>query len=165
VTVTSKQKEKICRGCGLPKPGKEFVKGSSRCLECRRQYHRVYKQLRRQGRGRQKRQAFLEVGIETWKQVDSVIREMAESQFKIQKEYADLKRRIVLLKKYTDEAVESEVIHQIIFQSMLKVFLKKTCSTAQATLKRFDFGVLRFNRGKLTVELDAAYAGQRMEKP
>ena len=165
MTVNSKQKERICRGCGLPKPEKEFIKGSSSCLECRRQYHRVYKQLRRQGRPRQKREASLEVGIETWGQVANVIREMAESQFKINKEHADLNRRIVLLKKYTDEVVEPELIHQINFRSMLRAFLKKTCSIKQATLKRFDFGVLRFHRGKLDVELDAAYAGQRMEKP
>jgi predicted nucleic acid-binding Zn-ribbon protein len=165
MTATSKQKKRICKHCGQPKPVEEFVKGSNRCLECRRQYFRVYKQLSRAGKARQKREACLEVGLETWGQVDSVIREMAESQFRIQKEHADLEKRIALLKKYTDETVEPELIHQITFQSMLRAFLKKTCSTEQAILKRFDFGVLRFHQGKLAVELDAARAGQRMGKP
>jgi hypothetical protein len=165
MTVTSKQKERICSYCGLPKPKRAFRKKDNRCLDCRREYNRVWKQLSRAGKARQTNQASSEVGIETWGQVDSVIREMAESQFKIQKEYAALEKRIALLKKNTDETIEPELIHQINFRSMLKVFLEKTCSTEQAILKRFDFGVLRFHRGKLEVELNAAYAGQRMGKP
>ncbi len=163
--TTSKQKERICVGCRLPKPKGEFIKGSSRCRECRRQYHRIYKQLRRQGRPRQFREALLEKEIETWEQVESIIREMAESQFKIQKEYAALEKRIALLKKYTNEMIESMLLHQINFQSMLKAFLKKTCPKGQAVTRRFDFGILRFYRGKLDVDLDAAYAGERMDKP
>jgi hypothetical protein len=167
MTVTSKQKKERCGSCGLMKPIKELRCNERKinCLKCRRQYNRVYKQLRRAGQARQKNQTYSEVGIETWDQVDSIIREMAESQFRIQKEYADLEKRIVFLRKYTAEAVEPELIHQINFRSMLKAFLKKTCSTEQATLKRFDFGVLRFCRGKLDVDLDAAYAGQRIDKP
>lgn len=107
----------------------------------------------------------MEKEIETWEQVESIIREMAESQFKIQKEYAALEKRIALLKKYTNEMIESMLLHQINFQSMLKAFLKKTCPKGQAVTRRFDFGILRFYRGKLDVDLDAAYAGERMDKP
>jgi len=166
--VTSKQKEERCGSCGRMKPKKELRCNGRKihCLDCRTQYRHIYEQRCREGQAIHTHHASsADVGIETWGQVDSVIREMAESQFKINNEYMGLNRRIALLKKYTAEAVEPELIHQINFRLMLETFLKKTCSTEQAILKRFDFGVLRFHRGKLDVELDAAYAGQRMDKP
>ncbi|MGA2678264.1 MAG: hypothetical protein ABSF37_03065 [Sedimentisphaerales bacterium] len=158
----NKQKERICSDCGLPKPKGEFIKKSNRCRECRRQFWRAYKQALKRGH---RKNSSAEIGIETWEQVDSLIREMAESQFEIKKEYADLEKRIVLLKKYTENAVEPELIHQMKFRFMLKEFLKKTTPKGQVVTRRFDFGILRFHRGKLDVELNTVYAGQRMDKP
>lgn len=155
----SKQRERICSNCGLPKPKGEFIKNNNCCSDCRRQYWRIYKQAQKQGEVR------LQIGIEKWGQVDSVIREMAESQYKIQKEYAALEKRIALLKKYTEEIIEPHLSHQINLRSMLKAFLGKACPEKRAIRKRFDFGILRFCQGKLNVTLDAAYAGQRMGKP
>jgi len=164
MSTVNEKKERICSVCGLPKPKGEFVKSDKkRCRNCRGQFWQVYKKARKQ-RGRPATYS-VEVGIETWGQVDSLIREMAESQFRIHKEYMDLERRIALLKKCSDGTVEPEFIHQINFRSMLKTFLKKKYTKGQAVTQYFNFGIVRFHRGKLDVELDAVYAGQRMDKP
>jgi hypothetical protein len=165
MTVTNKQKERVCSDCGLPKLKSAFRKKDKRCWECRKRYISAYKQLRRAGQPRQTRYAFAEVGIETWEQVESVIREMAESQFRINEEYAGMERRIALLKKNTDVTVEPELIHQINFRSILKAFLKKTCPKGQAITKYCAFGIIKFHRGKLDVELDTTLARMRMDNP
>jgi hypothetical protein len=157
--MKSKQKKRICGGCGLPKPKREFVKSDNRCRDCRRQFWRLYKKMRKEGQVR------TGVGIETWGQVDSAIREMAELQHEIQKEYAALEGRIALLKKYTDEIIEPKIFHQINLRSMLKTFLEKTHTKKEVITRYFNFGILRFHRGKLELDLDAVYAGQRMGKP
>jgi hypothetical protein len=163
--IAAHKGERRCGGCGLMKPKSGFPgrTKSEHCLDCRRQYNRIYKQLRREGKIQQGH--LQSVGIETWEQVDSVIREMAESQYRIQKEYADLQKRITILKKYTEETVELELFHQTNFRSMLTEFLKKACQPGRAIRRKFVFGSLRFRRGKLEVNLDADYAGQRIGKP
>jgi endogenous inhibitor of DNA gyrase (YacG/DUF329 family) len=146
------------------KPKVDFPRHSksNQCLECRRQYNRVYKQLSRKGFCQQ---ICRNVGIETWEQVDSVIRAMAESQYGIQKEYAALEKKITILKNDTEKVVEFDLCHQINYHSILMVFLKKVCQPGRATRRKFNFGSLRFCRGKLRVDLKVDYAGQRIGKP
>ena len=142
------------------KPKKEFLRGrNSNCIECRRLYNRIYKQSHKREQGRS------EAGIETWDQVDSVIREMAELQYGIQKEYVALEERIAILKRHTAEIIEPDLFHQINLRSILKAFLEKACPPGRAIRRKFDFGIVRLCRGKLNVVLDAARAGQRIGKP
>jgi transposase-like protein len=160
MAITKKIKEKKCSGCGRIKPKGEFLRGrNNNCSECRRQYNRLYKQSRKGEDAR------LQAGIETWDQVDSLMREMAESQYRIQKEYALLDKKIAILKKDTDGIIEPDLFHQINLRSMLMMFLKKALPPERAIHRKFDFGTLRFYRGKLNMDLDTDYAEQRMGKP
>jgi hypothetical protein len=162
MVITKTIKERKCGGCGRMKPKGEFPrkKRYGHCIECRRLYNNLYQQRRRNEEDVRK-----QAGIETWDQVDSLIREMAESQFRIQKEYALLDNKIATLKKATDEIIETDIIHQINLRSMLTAFLENVCPSKQAMRRKFDFGALRFCRGKLSMDLDTVCAEQRMGKP
>jgi len=163
-----KIREKSCSKCGIVKPKSEFHKDKNiadgyrrECKDCKRDYERVYKRAYRKfGATKPER-----VEIETWDQIDSIIREMAELQCQIQDEHKQCDYRIQLLKGYSNEIIEPALCHQISLRLMLDAFLKKHCPRTKTTKKGYRFGTLQFSRGKLEVELNTERARKYIGKP
>jgi hypothetical protein len=129
------------------------------CEKCEKRNRGIYEN--QQGKGESGVAEIL--GIHSWKQVDSVVREMAELQSGIDDEGANCEKRISLIKKYSDELIEPLLTHQIALQSMLLNFLKK--DGRKRLIRKYDFGVIKLFDGQLKIQLDVGLAKQRMGKP
>jgi hypothetical protein len=103
------------------------------------------------------------LGIQNWNQIDSVLREMAELQSRINEEEVNCETRISLIKKYSEEIIDPWIAHQIALQIMLQNFLRK--DGRKRLIRKYRFGRIRFFRGQLKIQFDIDLAKQRMEKP
>jgi len=102
--------------------------------------------------------------LDSWKQVDNALREMAELQHFINTENSACEKRLDLIREYRDETIEPSVGHQAALQSLLLDFIKKTVT--KGTISRvFRFGSIRFSHGKLNLKLDAELAQKLIDKP
>ncbi len=104
-------------------------------------------------------------GIDSITQVDSVLREMSELQYKIDTENNLLNDRINMLKEYTREITESDLCHQHNLNQMLKAFIKRICKNGTAIKRHYRFGSISFSKKKLDIELKPALAGELINKP
>jgi hypothetical protein len=159
---------KCCPKCGISKPATDFHKNrrspdglQHQCKECDKTYKIVYRKLCREG-GLDKK---TRIGISTWGQVNSVLREMAELQIAINKENAALEKRIAMIREYSQDAIEPSLCHQICLQFMLEEFLKKRCAKHKITFKQCRFGFVRFHRGKMDFKLNIVLAEKRIGLP
>lgn len=167
VVVNTKQ----CTRCGIEKPVSSFTKCCANkdglhnnCKDCKQQFERAYKKNRRKEPldiDSQNSKA----KIDSWTQVDSVLREMAEMQLVVNKETEALEKRISLVKSYSDEMIEPCVLHQIALQGMLKMFIKKELAKKKIAVRRFAFGQVLWNNGKVDIELNVEFAKERLDKP
>ncbi|MBA7656591.1 hypothetical protein ES703_64517 [subsurface metagenome] len=163
-----KRDKKRCSKCGLIRSIDKFPKNKRapdglgyHCKDCEEAYNTAYHKLRRAG----KLAVFRVVaGIDSWNQIDSVLRELSEAQYRINTETNLCKQRKKMIEQYTQEITEPLAAHQISLQKMLVDFLKKNREKAkQVTVCRF--GAVCFRRGKVELTLKPALAGKRMEKP
>jgi hypothetical protein len=164
-------KTKRCSKCGKEKPVGCFTKNSynkdglnDSCKECKHQFENSYKRNRRIHLcdiDPQNSRA----GIDSWQQIDSVLREMAESQIAIDRENAALEKRLGLVKSYSDEIIEPIFSHQIALRAMLETFFKKELSKTKTTRRRFKFGNIFWHKGKIKIKLNTVLAENRMNKP
>jgi len=104
-------------------------------------------------------------GIDSMPQVDSVLREMSELQFKIDHENKLCDDRIKMLKEYTEILIEPDLCHQFNLYIMLKEFLGKLCENGAEINRQFRFGAIRFSKGKLDTELRPKLANMAFDKP
>jgi len=162
ISAKSKEKpKKICTKCGLLKPLSDFGKAKShQCKDCKNEYERLYKKMRREGSIDAKSCNVLD----NWKQVDSALREMAELQHFINAENAACEKRLDLIREYRDETIEPAVGHQAALQSLITDFIKKT-GIKGAINKDFRFGSVRFSHGKLYLKLNVELAKELVDKP
>ena len=162
ISAKSKEKpKKVCSKCGLPKPLSDFGKSKHhQCKACVNEYKRLYSKMRRKG--------LINVTccstLDSWKQVESALREMAELQHFINTENAACEKRLDLIREYRDETIESAVGHQAALQSLLTAFMEKTAT--KGTINRdFRFGSMRFSHGKLSFKLNVELAQKLIDKP
>jgi hypothetical protein len=158
---------KHCNKCGKEKPHGDFTKDKSSkdglygiCKECKRQFEKSYKKNRRDIDPQNSR-----VGIDSWCQVDSVLREMAEQQIIINKEQTVCNKRIELVKKYSDEIIEPYLTHKMALEAMLTIFFKEKLSGVKTSTRKFSFGQIFYRKGKVQVKLNVELADRRMDKP
>lgn len=165
----AKAKKKQCATCGKIKSAADYTKDKKspdglniKCKQCYNAYIRACRNTQKAGKGEGRR---VNPGIQKWRQVAGVLREMAELQLAINRENAACKKRIALIKAYSDEVTEPCYSHQIALQVMLEEFLKTNCVKAKPTVKAFRFGSLRYSRGKVQLKLNVDHAEQRLGKP
>ena len=160
----SKEKpEKVCSKCGILKPLSDFAKSnqsrdgcSGHCKKCKCEYARFGNKVRKENSGGG--------DLNSWKQVDSALREMAELQHFINAENAACEKRLDLIREYRDETIESAVGHQAALQFLLTAFIEKTVT--KGTINRdFRFGSMRFSHGKLSFKLNVELAQKLIDKP
>lgn len=166
---SANEKIKRCNKCGLVKPHVAFSKCKKgrygrvgTCKDCIKIYNRLYAQSHIRGEHNRTNE---ERGIESWSQVEGVIRELAELQARIKNEYQALQQRIALIRKYSDDAVEPEISHRIALERMLEDFLGKLPLPKKGIRNFYRFGVLKFCGKKMSLELDTGLAGQMRDKP
>jgi len=165
-------KSKRCSRCGLVKPAEQFIKNmsspdglASKCKECNREWHRLYKKVSKERAEGKSVENITAKGIDSIEQVDSVLREMSELQFKINTERKLLSDRIKMLTEYTENIIESDLWHQYNLHNMLKEFLKRISKNGSMKKENFRFGLIKFSKGKLEYELRPVLAGELMGKP
>lgn len=169
-----KKTTKRCGKCGKVKASDDFHKSRSSkdglghvCKECYKAYYKDHKQhlksthKKRSDVDSQNSRA----GIDSWQQVDSVLREMAESQLVINHENTALEERINLIKSYSNEIIEPPLSHQMVLQTMLIMFLKKELLKTKNTTRKFPFGKIFWSNGKVKIKLNTELAKNRMGKP
>lgn len=129
------------------------------CKECEKRNERIYKN--QQGRG--KADVTETLGIQSWNQVDSVLREMAELQSDINKETTVCEKRVSMIREYSKEVIEPWLVHQIVLQATLQNFLRK--DGRKRLVGRYRFGIINFFRGRLKIKLNLNLAKQQRGKP
>jgi len=104
-------------------------------------------------------------GIDSIEQVDSILRELSELQYKIDHENKLCDDRIKMLKGYTEILNEPDLCHQLSLYRILKNYLKKICKNGSKINKQFRFGAIQFSKGKLDLELRPKLANMAFDKP
>lgn len=169
--IAKKPDTKRCSKCGREKPVSDFTKNCSSkdgfyssCKDCKQQFERTYKKLYRKELHDIDSQNSRAV-LDSWQQIDGVLREMAETQLTINNETESIEKRINTIKLQSDETIEPCVLHQIFLQAMLAVFLKKELSKDKRAVRQFQFGKILWNAGKVNIELNTEFAKERLGKP
>jgi hypothetical protein len=162
---------KYCNKCGKEKPLGDFTKNQSKkdglcdsCKDCKRNFENSYKKNWRINR-RDIEPQNCRAGLDSWQQVDNVLREMAESQIAIDKEQTVCNKRIELIKKYSDEIIEPYLTHKMGLEAMLAMFFKKELSGVKTSTRKFSFGKVFYKNGKVQVDLNIELAKGRLGKP
>jgi hypothetical protein len=167
--IVKRPDTKRCTKCGREKPVSSFTKdGSSKdgfyssCKDCKQQFERAYKKLYRKEHPDSQT---CRATIDSWQQIDGVLRELAETQLTINDETESIEKRISTIKSQSDETIEPCVWHQIFLQTMLAIFLKKELSKDKRAIRKFQFGKILWNGGKVNIELNTEFAKERLGKP
>lgn len=158
-----------CCNCGVTKTKDNTTKDKrvrngfqSLCKNCKRAYDRVYRKLYREGKlGAHKSLA----GIDSWNQVDSVLRELSELQYRINTENDLCQQRIDLIKEYSQEITDPYIAHQLGLRSMLDSFFKRNPGKLKTSKREYCFGTIVIRRGKRILSLEPELAGKKLGKP
>ncbi len=105
------------------------------------------------------------VSIDSWSQVDSVVREIAEIQAAINAEQTTRERRIAQLEEYINEAIRPWRARQERLTDTLKEFFQKNHTNTTATTKKYRFGVVCYSEGHITFDLNTELARKKIGKP
>ena len=158
-----KVKEKRCSMCGILKPAEKMVKDrsskdglSSRCKLCWTAYN-VRLQGHKEPRGKPR--------IETWEQVEDMLRAMAETQLSIQTEEANFNIRISKIEEAFTETVEAWTCQLAGQQIMIADFLKRDSKPGKPVTRQCDFGKIFFGKGKIEIKLNPDVARERWGRP
>ena len=151
--------EKRCSGCGETKPAAAFDKDCTKSdgLNCR---CKVCRALQYQGLS-----PGVAKGIESVDQLASVLRVMAELQAATEAENEACRKRVALVKEYSDQSSESWKALLVNWRRMLRKFVSKQPGRRGVFVRRCEFGSVRFKDGNMKVQLDWKLAGSRLGKP
>ena len=105
------------------------------------------------------------VSIDSWSQVDSVVREMAEVQAAINTEQATHERQIAQLKEYVKKPASAWQARQEQLTDTLREFFKKNCTDTMATTQEYRFGTVGYFGGHVILDLNTELAKERIGKP
>jgi hypothetical protein len=165
--VNNLPKAKRCSGCGLIKASTKFSRHrrspdglQSECRECRRIKERIRFMIKA---GRIKKEDVFV--ISSWDQVESLIREMAETQCSINDAKAEYKKQVELLKQDFTDDILATTQRQIRLQLMIEAFARRNISELQNETRKFRFGVLVCEQRKFRIELDTDLARACLGKP
>lgn len=89
---------------------------------------------------------------------------MAELQGAINAERVLCKRRLAMVKQYSQEGTESWRITLALWRRRIRAFVSKQCGKGNCQ-KKYRFGSIRYKRGKLKIELDSELAAASRDKP
>lgn len=160
--------EKRCSACKIIKPRRAFYRNSlssdglrSWCIDCEKVYNRIVKKHCYKAKDRERKSR---IGIDSWEQVDSALRQMAEIQLAVNHESERRDNILATIKDY-DEKISVMVYQQGFIRSLIEAFLHRVCPKQTETKKRFRFGSISFFRNKLEVFLNLEYARVRIELP
>ena len=156
-------KEKRCNKCHLLKPVKDFSKDKKSpdgygytCKTCKSLYAKECYQRERPNS---------KAGLDSWDQIDSVVREIAEIQAAINAEKATCERRIAQLKEYVNKAIRPWQAHQERLIDMLREYFKKNHTDTVAATKDCRFGTVGYFGGRIILDLNTELAKERIDKP
>ncbi len=160
---------KICSQCGIEKPQQQFYKKHEspdglcfQCKSCQKLSMRMRYIMRALHREKGKG---LRPGIETWGQVDNLVREMAELQVAINNAKRAYEKSIDMIKNDYAQNTRPYVTKQTLLQLTVEDFIKKTCRSARRMVKNCRFGKVAFYRRKLEIVLNVELAAARIGKP
>jgi len=160
-------KTKKCSRCGKDKPLSEFYKDAAgpdgirqACKECMC--------IDQQARDRRKGLVLrpYDIGINTIGQAQSVVRHMAELQAAINIETR--RRDSLILQIYTDSAktIEPLALRQISQKFLIEQYRQEHYDKIVETVTRYcEFGIIRFSKDGVEVELYADKAKERLGEP
>jgi len=104
-------------------------------------------------------------GLESWEQVESAIREMAELQVLIDKQKTQCDATIEQVKADTARLVKPHVMHQARLESLIERFIKQTRRTCGKVERSFAFGSVCFVRNRLDLRLNSGLAKRMLGTP
>ncbi len=163
-------KEKRCPRCGIVKTASEFWKCKfkanglySHCIKCLKLHRKT-------------RLAILNIKdtkgikdndlkkVESWNEVDSILREIAETQLTINAEEKACKNRVSMIIKQSSEAIAPYKRHQHRLRYMLESFLKKVWLYGDSQ-REFRFGTIKVIRKNIVYNINVALAKERLGLP
>ena len=169
-------KTKCCTRCGTRKPLRAFSKNRRQkdglacaCRKCQKKYAAgTFLPKSRENNSPVNQNDLLKrssAGINDYKQINSVLREMAESQIVIDRENAALEEKLNRIKLESTVYIEPVKSHQTTLRLMLETFLKKIFSDIEKATRLFEFGIICWNNGTVSIKLNTELAENRMDKP
>lgn len=157
--VTSKR----CYGCNMVKPAAEFGRNagnnglSAYCKACEK--------LRQTKNHKRQRVQIHHSPIQTWEQVDGLLRSMSELQYAIMVESQSLKERIAGLKSFAMKSIGAWHKQLTTQRAMIEGFLRCDYPEDYFDGKTFKFGSISYNKNGIDIKLKPKLAGERMGKP
>lgn len=155
---------KICASCKALKPHGEFHKDRRQCDGL----NRICKQCRKEKYiNSQNRKVYSKKfgEVETWDQVESVIRELAEIEADNEDYLELLKRKTAIIKNDYEEATANGRAHGIGLRILLKNFLNNQLHKKKTITKVSRFGTVIYDGSNLTFKLNTKLARQCRGKP
>lgn len=105
------------------------------------------------------------IGIKTWEQVDSVIREIGQIEEQIRREKNRRNSRILRIKDESDRVIDLFEKKQRLLYDMIGGFAQEQYSQAFVPVKKLRFGAVRIVKGELEVQVDFDLAAARIGRP
>lgn len=159
--------QKQCTNCKVVKSESEFHRCKNRsdglqarCKNCHKAD--VIDQSRKR-KARKDAAPRTDYRIYTIDQMDSVVREMAETQLEINTEVNVCQQRVNRAIQESAEALEPRRRHLRHLKTAIECYFVRNGQRQAA--KRFRFGSIRYYRHELEVELDTACANKNLGKP
>ena len=144
------EKLKTCPGCGIEKPLVAFEKPKSKlCKKCK---EIGFEQL-----------DAVATEIESWVQIDSVVRALAELQAVTNIEMQECEKRVLKIRECSEDVLEPVVLHRTAMMRMVESFLKKNCKGS--VNRKYRFGSIHYKDGKCSFKLDFEKAMTLKDKP
>jgi len=160
---------KVCSRCGQTKRQQDFYREPSKkaglsgiCKECLRLHGRVTYVLRQADKAEETVRG---PGINTWEQVGEAIREMAELQTEVNREKAQHKKTIDILKSDLARKLRPYIMKQSRYELMIEYFIKTHRQECKRLHRQFRFGSVSFSRNFIDVRLNVALAQERLGLP
>lgn len=160
-------KTKICTKCGKEKPLSKFHKNDAasdgvraECKDCTR----IAEQIRCRSKSTRIRPP--NIGLYTFKQIQSAVREMARLQAIIS---VETERRDSLISRIFSESAEQTeplVLHQINMKSLIRQYFQEHYGKTGVTIARHcEYGIIHYSKNKVEVELYVDKAMENRGKP
>ncbi len=173
-SLKNRPAQKRCAWCGVIKPSSEFHKRvysrdglSSRCKKCRSAEGRTRYQSWPVGDSSKKKPRFR---IDNEKQVDEVIREIAETQLVINDEVSACNKRVAAIIQDSSETLEPHRRRQSALRLVLNRFFGQDWLRGDQKVREYRFGTVTLIRdgkkgGKFKYDLNLELARERLGKP
>lgn len=164
VSIMAKAKTKRCSMCCITKPAEDMGKNGSAkdglsgyCKACAAIYRRLLRNRGKVSNGAAQ--------VETWEQVEGLLRTMAETQLSIQTEEAKFKDKVRKIEMAFTETVEAWACQVIAQQIIITDFVKQNSKPGEPVTRCSDFGKITSRKGKVEIKLNPDTARKRWGKP